>query len=638
MAKPVSISLKKPPYRSMDYEALYREGIEFIQQYSGARWTDFNQHDPGITILEYLCFGLTDIGYRCNFPITDLLYSRENRRLKPANNAFFPPEKILPCAPLTINDYRRLMIDRLPDTIVNVWFEPVEDQREKYRGLYDVRLQINKESKESGTPEQIRQKVAGLLSENRNLCEDIRHIHILEQQYLDIKTVIDLETDAPAEQVLATLIHRLEHFLSPKVNFHHPEEILASGMDINTLFDGPEPWYGYIRMEDLKPLNTVIYLSQLRDVIAATAGVRRAEKISVLLNGIPQFEEVIHIPENTCMGLSAAMKHLHGKETYPIEFRRNGQPVKPKFFMAEQILNALTAQEFKYFSQKIALKQTPASSEKDLGDIGAYYSIQRFFPAVYGIGAYGLPREASAFRLAQAMQLKGLLAIFETLPASYLKQLTRIRDLFAIGEKPAAGDGNVILLDPGQIRQTDTAETDATYFAAFPYDIPDIDPLLVAEDPGAPPQKDKPRETDLALHRILSANDETTDRRNEFLDHLLARFGETVDTDGLNRFLASSDDSSAAKNRLLYFKRRILQEYDTLSRDRGKGFDALSRNWNDQAPPKHTVTGKLIKWAGMETHTWVSPNVSGFKKRLCFLLHIELFADRALTDFFPFQQ
>lgn len=622
----------------MDYESLYREGIEFIQQYSGDRWTDYNQHDPGVTILEYLCFGITDIGYRCNFPITDLLYSRENRRLKPANNAFFPPEKILPCTALTIHDYRRLLMDRLPEAIVNVWFEPVEDQREKFRGLYDVRLQINKESKNSSTPEQIRQQVAGLLSENRNLCEDIRHIHILEQQYLDIKAVIDLETDAQAEQVLASLLHNLEHFLSPKITFHDPEAVLASGMDINTMFEGPEPWHGYIHIEDLKPLNAIIYLSQLRDTVAATTGVRKVEKISVLLNGIPQFEEVIHIPENTCLGLGAAMKHLHGPNTYPIQFLRNGQPVKPKFFMAEQILNALTAQELQYFNRKIALKQLQPAPEKDLADIGAYYSIQRFFPAVYGIGPYGLPRDAGPLRQAQAQQLKGLLAVFETLPASYLKQLTRIRDLFAIGEKPAAGNGDVIEIDLRQIRQPDTGETAATYFAAFPFDIPDIDRLLVAGPPELLPKKDLPRETDIALNRIIAANDDPTERHHEFLDHLLARFGETVDGDWLNRFFGSSEDFAAAKKRHIHFKRRMLQEYDTLSRDRGKGFDALNRNWDRQAGAKQPLTGKTIKWGDTETHTWFSYNVSGLKKRLCYLLHLDLYADRPLTDFFPFQQ
>ena len=37
-------------------------GIEEIQKLSGKIWTDFNLHDPGVTILEQLCYALTDLG------------------------------------------------------------------------------------------------------------------------------------------------------------------------------------------------------------------------------------------------------------------------------------------------------------------------------------------------------------------------------------------------------------------------------------------------------------------------------------------------------------------------------------------------------------------------------------------------
>ena len=29
----------------------------------GDQWSDFNSHDPGITILEQLCFALTELGF-----------------------------------------------------------------------------------------------------------------------------------------------------------------------------------------------------------------------------------------------------------------------------------------------------------------------------------------------------------------------------------------------------------------------------------------------------------------------------------------------------------------------------------------------------------------------------------------------
>ena len=42
----------------LDFEKLRKEGIEYIAQLSGKIWTDHNIHDPGITILEMLCFKL----------------------------------------------------------------------------------------------------------------------------------------------------------------------------------------------------------------------------------------------------------------------------------------------------------------------------------------------------------------------------------------------------------------------------------------------------------------------------------------------------------------------------------------------------------------------------------------------------
>ena len=46
-----------------DFYLLRREGIGFIERTGKDRWTDYNVHDPGITILEALCsFHLLEAG------------------------------------------------------------------------------------------------------------------------------------------------------------------------------------------------------------------------------------------------------------------------------------------------------------------------------------------------------------------------------------------------------------------------------------------------------------------------------------------------------------------------------------------------------------------------------------------------
>ena len=60
------------PTKSQRYDELLNEGISLIQKFSGDKWTDYNYHDPGITILEQLCYAITDIGYKTNFNIQDI--------------------------------------------------------------------------------------------------------------------------------------------------------------------------------------------------------------------------------------------------------------------------------------------------------------------------------------------------------------------------------------------------------------------------------------------------------------------------------------------------------------------------------------------------------------------------------------
>ncbi|WP_425636486.1 hypothetical protein ACPUEN_13820 [Algoriphagus yeomjeoni] len=107
MEQSITISKAKPTNKSMDYELLRTEAISYIQRVGGKIWTDYNSHDPGITILEVLCYAITDLGYRSNFPIQDLL-ADESGSLK---NQFFSASEILPSTPVTINDYRKFLMD-----------------------------------------------------------------------------------------------------------------------------------------------------------------------------------------------------------------------------------------------------------------------------------------------------------------------------------------------------------------------------------------------------------------------------------------------------------------------------------------------------------------------------------------------
>ncbi|MEM6726783.1 MAG: hypothetical protein AAF598_22285, partial [Bacteroidota bacterium] len=67
MEDPISIPQETVLPKGQDYAFLRAEGIRLAQQLSGKIWTDYNHHDPGVTLLEQLCYALTDLGYRTDF-------------------------------------------------------------------------------------------------------------------------------------------------------------------------------------------------------------------------------------------------------------------------------------------------------------------------------------------------------------------------------------------------------------------------------------------------------------------------------------------------------------------------------------------------------------------------------------------
>ena len=94
---------------SQDFKVLKASGLAYIQQYGGTEWTNLNPSDPGVTILDQLCYALTELGYCNDFPIADIL-AGPGDKLKIADQ-FYLPEKILTTCPVTINDYRKYIID-----------------------------------------------------------------------------------------------------------------------------------------------------------------------------------------------------------------------------------------------------------------------------------------------------------------------------------------------------------------------------------------------------------------------------------------------------------------------------------------------------------------------------------------------
>lgn len=432
MKDPKVISTKSPSIKSMDYDFLRLEGIKTIQQLSGDIWTDYNYHDPGVTMLEQLCYAITDLAYRTNLPIEELLQINTDDYDIRRQNVLYPPSSILTCNPITVIDYRKLIIDGIPK-VTNAWLEPIKDHPLGIKGLYRAYVQLDEEVESEEIKSDVTNQIKTIFNENRNLCEDIESVDILHADLIGIAASIEISSEEIGERILAQILLNIEQYINPHIPIYSVEQLLEEGKDINEIFDGPLPLHGFIKSEDLRPMNREIYTSQINEIILRMKGVRSVNFLEVRRNGIKVHDDVLSFEDGNYPLMTSKMQ-LPSDKHFPIQFLKNDIPYRLDVNLAMQIYEMQKANEHKEYKVKLKLDEKLPKASASKKDISNYHSIQREFPNVYGINENGLPARTSQKREAQAQQLKAYLLFFEQHMANHLAQLANVKHLFSIDE------------------------------------------------------------------------------------------------------------------------------------------------------------------------------------------------------------
>lgn len=447
----------------LNFDKLRTEGIDYLGELSGKIWTDHNAHDPGITILEVLCYALLDLGYRTNIPVEDIIARNPNEKTK--DNHFFTAAEILSCNPLTIIDYRKLLID-IPG-VKNAWLEVATDQKdickrrnnigrentsqnkenciEYLNGIYHVFIETEKDFEEEFSTEVERKKyiddliltIKKTLVAHRNLCEDFADIILLCKQKTGICADIELEAGADAEKIYVAIIEKLRNFFSPSPHFHTLQQLLDNNKPIEDIFSGRPhniiASNGFIDTGELEvlKLKKEIHLSDVYNTIFEIPGVKKIKKIALRVeeNGfmVQKKDWKILLPVNN-------IPNFLSTESF-ITFSINEVPV---LFDAKKY-DALFELNFTHNGKLLYKNPSPyLDTEIPKGiyraDLDEYFSIQNDFPQVYGISEGGLAKDVDIKRKVKALQLKGYLLFFDQLLCNYLAQLKNIRTLFSVSE------------------------------------------------------------------------------------------------------------------------------------------------------------------------------------------------------------
>lgn len=426
---------------------------------------------------------------------------------------------------------------------------------------------------------QLVKKVNNRLQKHRNLCEDFINFKSLKVKELALCIKVDLKHEAVPNKVLSHIFYALELFLAPSLQWTSIRELLERKTAMDEIFEGPVLEHGYLSDDQMQVTDRrkMIYISDLINVISDIHGVEFLGEIEIGLKYGRNFEpykgddqwHVSLTANDTEEGYYVPRLNIDHSN---IRFYKNGIPLSTNPDVVNSKLATLRAEGIK---TKQIDQYTDRLNEGSNRNVGEYTSIQSELPLTYGIGEYGLASTESDLRKAQANQLKGYLLIFEQLLTNYLAQLRNINQLFSLDT---------------DIRQT--------YFVQDLYEVPNLAPLLTdfLTEGGfsSNPRNDNPKDLKakwnsfianagnayithvrkLAEGEEVNESGETesvfVDRRNRFLDHLLARFGEQID-DYAN--IMHSIDSDVSGYQLIEDKALLLKDYPKLSANRGKGAD-----------------------------------------------------------------
>ena len=90
-----------PADAPLSFDDLRRALIGSAQAASSARWSDYNLHDPGVTMLEQTAFAISELAFRAGVPMRDLL-TGDDGEIDLAGVGLAAPHTVLAAAPVSL--------------------------------------------------------------------------------------------------------------------------------------------------------------------------------------------------------------------------------------------------------------------------------------------------------------------------------------------------------------------------------------------------------------------------------------------------------------------------------------------------------------------------------------------------------
>lgn len=395
-----------------------------------------------------------------------------------------------------------------------------------------------------------------VLEAHRNLDEDYCHVGLVEIIEIAVCADVEVEPAADIDLVQAQIWYEIERYLDPPVEFWSLDELRARGEPVEAIFNGPELHNGFLTGQGMADtdLRSELRASDIINRLLDIDGIVSVEHLQLTaydaggspIAGIadPDWStgSAVFDPDQISASWLLILPPDHRPRLHrglsQFLFSSNGLPFVPRLDEAADTVVQLHGR-----AARPKIRDTDLDLPTPLGrprKLEAYHPVQHSFPLTYGIGPAGLPSTASVLRQAQAKQLKAYLMVYEQLLRNAYAQVAQVDQLFS--------------LDP---------TIDHTYFTTLLDDAQISGYSDIVE----------PTLTEDELSRLVESPAEFMERRNRFLDHLLARFGESFGDYAM--MLTDLEGQGKARAALIKDKLAFLRALPRISHDRGKAFDRV---------------------------------------------------------------
>ncbi|WP_338911619.1 hypothetical protein [Mycetohabitans rhizoxinica] len=407
------------------FDTLWSQVQETIQAHSGKLWTDPSEHDPGVTLLQALTFIVADVSYRHTLPLIDLLTPEEQPPEKTQDPEWqqrdslitpvYGPQRALTCGPVTLDDYRRALLDLTVDErgsrrfcLLDAQLEPATFDA-RYRYQYDLKTlefrfpmqpdpsdyvlagsyQLWAVPHPEISPSDASAAVDAFFQAHRNLCESIPQTCWVKPAPVPLQLVIDVDddlTDDQAVSLAAKVVMTVEHWFNAPVEHVSANELTAQGYAVDTVYCGPKLEHGWMtqlptlvdyrqaRVLDVRRL--AIPLQALTEVKRVSA-VALKGKDSTQFTVPPEHYPLVWRKKDGKRDLDQLLENGGG-----LQFRKRGQQFPVGKELLENELNKLDCQAQQPARQRERPKQMPYGQYRDPA---RYRSAGSYLPACYGL-------------------------------------------------------------------------------------------------------------------------------------------------------------------------------------------------------------------------------------------------------------